>query len=423
MVGGGIAGVSAALSAARLGAETTLVDSKKIGVSRALMTLILSDGLTEEEILLPEAKALHEAGVESRPGETVTSVEPEAGKVRLVSRGREMGLAFDSLVICSGAAASLPQVRGLAKKNVFVLKEPADYLGLAGALDSLDRLVVSGPVPLALKVGEALSGRGRQVRVYCGRGGLERQFSPTVAAAIRRGAGAVALVDSCFDSILGLDEVEAVASEGRVETCDAVVVVPRGVPSFPKVDCQKGQGGGILVDEAMRTSLPGVFAAGDAAELRFGQGSVPARLYSAGRTGGEVAGVNAAGGNATAAPSWAVEQTYFGVESCSAGLGREDAAALGLEVSTATTESRDPNDPTREVVVSMVYDRATHRVYGFEAAGWRASSLSGAASLIVSLGLTVEKLVHLEAPFSPGSNYPSSPIALTAAKIAESPSP
>jgi pyruvate/2-oxoglutarate dehydrogenase complex dihydrolipoamide dehydrogenase (E3) component len=210
-----------------------------------------------------------------------------------------------------------------------------------------------------------------------------------------------------------------VVSTGSVRTCDAVVVIPRGIPSIPLVDCQKGRNGGLLVDSSMSTSVPGVFAAGDSAEIKFKSGSVPARLYSTSRMGGDVAGTNAAGGRATATPSWSVEQTYFGLEFCSAGLSEEEASAMGLEAAaeTGTFANRFGGDEKRETSVSIVYDRGTHQVYGLQMAGWHASSLSSAASLIVSLGLTVEQLLHIESPYTPGFSYEVSPIALTAGKI------
>lgn len=435
VVGGGVAGLSAALAASRLGAKTTLLESsKKVGISKALMPLLISDGWKEDDLVLPEAGSLSRAGIEVRTGEAAVSVLLAESKVEMVSSPRESTadrprrVGFDSLVICTGATSQVPELRGLSKPNVFVLREPSDYLRLSAGLGSLQTVVVSGPIPLSLKLGEILASRGKRVQVYCGKEGLERQFSRPVSAAIRRRAsagrepGGVLLVDGTVDSILGVAKAEAVASSGSVRTCDAVVVIPRGVPSFPSVDCQKGRGGGLLVDSSMSTSRRGVFAAGDAAEIKFKSGSVPARLYSTSRTGGEVAGTNAAGGSASATPSWAVEQTYFGLEFCSAGLSEEEASAIGLEAATETgrfvvTRAREEDE--RETFVSMVYDRGTHQVYGLQLAGWRASSLSSAASLIVSLGLTVEQLLHVESPYSPGSSYEDSPISLTAGKIHE----
>jgi pyruvate/2-oxoglutarate dehydrogenase complex dihydrolipoamide dehydrogenase (E3) component len=425
VVGGGVAGVSAALAASAQGAKTTLVESsKRVGVSKALMPLLLSDGWTEEDIVLPEAGRLARAGVVARTGEGVTAIRRRGGELRLEAPGRAAGQAFDSVVVCTGSAAQTPPLRGLSKKNVFVMRDVADYLALSGALDSLAVVAVSGPVPLALRLGEALARRGKSARVYCGKDGLERQFSTEVAAAIRRAAsadldsGRAVIVDGSLDSILGVSKAEAVVSGGQVSTCDAVVVVPKSAPSPPIVDCEMGPDGGLLVDSRMATTQPGVFAAGDSAEIRFKSGSVPARLYSTSRTGGEVAGTNSAGGTASAAPSWAFEQTYFGMEFCAAGLSGEEASAVGLEASTETgSVSNFERGSRRETFVSIVYDMGTRRVYGLQVAGWRASSLSSAVSLAVSLGVTVEQLQHVESPYSPGLGHEASPIALTAGKI------
>jgi NADPH-dependent 2,4-dienoyl-CoA reductase/sulfur reductase-like enzyme len=428
VIGGGVAGVSAALAASRLGAKTTLFDSsKRIGLSKALMPLLISDGWSEEDLILPEAKALAGASVDVRTGERVASVQRREGKMRLESSSRRgTNAGFDSVVVCTGAVAEAPQLRGISKPNVFLLKEPADYLRLSDGLDAFQTVVVSGPIPLALKLGEILAARGKRVQIYCGKGGLERQYSLPVAAAIRLSVSSgesserVLLVDGPVDSILGVASAEAIVSNGSVRTCDAVVVVPGSVPSFPAVDCLRGRGGGLLVDSSMSTTLSNVFAAGDSAEIKFKSGSVPARLFSTSRMGGEVAGANAAGGREVASPSWAVEQTCFGLELCSAGLNVEEATAMGLDAATETGKSGDArfgSEARRETFVSMVYDAGTHQVYGLQIAGWRASALSSAASLIVSLGLTVEQLLHVESPYSPGVSHEDSPIALTAGKI------
>jgi NADPH-dependent 2,4-dienoyl-CoA reductase/sulfur reductase-like enzyme len=428
VVGGGIAGISAALAASKLGAKTTLVESSpRVGVSRALMPLLISEGWAEDDLILAPAKSLLDDGVEVRTRERVASVPHGEKKIALESSsGRGASLAFDSLVLCTGATSQVPNLRGLSKPNVFVLKEAPDYLRLSAGLDALQTVVVSGPIPLALKLGEILATKGKRVQVYCGKEGLQRQFSEVVAGAIRReasarhGADRLSLVDDSVDSILGVDRAEAIVSSGSVRTCDAVVVVPTSIPSIPLVDCQKGHNGGLLVDPTMSTSIRGVYAAGDSAEIKFKSGSVPARLYSTSRMGGDVAGTNAAGGKALAAPSWAFEQTYFGLEFCSAGLSEEEASAMGLDAATASGESSDArlsDNDRHDTLVSMVYDKETHQVYGLRVAGWRASSLSSAASLIVSLGLAVEQLVHVESAYSPGSSLEDSPIALTAGKI------
>ena len=425
VVGGGAAGVFAALAAARLGADATLFESsQRVGVSRALMPLMLSDGRGEDGLVLPEARELSGAGVEVRKGFEVAAVARREGLLEVVRRSNGGERArFDSVVVSTGTAPSVPQVRGASKPGVFVLRGPSDYLALSEGLGSIERVAVSGPVLLGLKVGEALARRGRSVSVYCGASGLGGQLSAPVAAMLRRsaiegGVGAPALVDGSIDSILGVGRVEAVASGGRVSACDAVVLVPKGAPSYPDVGCARGPNGGLLVDSSMETSVPGVFAAGDSAEVRFKAGSVPARLFSTARVGGEVAGANASGGMRTASFSWAMEQTVLGVELCTAGLSEAEARSVGLD--PATVECAFPGEGSPgQTLVSMVYDRPTRLVCGLELAGWRASSLAAAASMVVGLGLTADRLVHLESPYAPGLAHERSPISLTARQIPE----
>ena len=418
IAGGGVAGVSAALAARRAGAETVLLEaSKRVGFSRALMPFAVSGGLKEDDFFLPEASTLKEDGVEVRTEEKVLEVDHRERKV-MTTRG---WTRFDALVLANGSASQMPQVRGVTKANVFGLRALTDYLELSRALDSASRVAITGPLPLALKLGEAVSARGRRVDLFCGEDALVQQFPQAVArrigaASLEKG---VALVDGGVEAILGVRRAEAVFSRGVVHPCDCVVIIPRAVPSMPKVECERGANGGALVDPRMQTSLPSVFAAGDAAELRFKSGSIQARLYSAARTGGEVAGVNASGGSALAAFSWPIQQEYFGVECCAAGINQSEALDVGLE-SARVDDSFPCTDPAfgeDRLAVSIVYDVRTNQVYGLRLAGRGAFAWSNAASFVVALGLTVEQLQRIESPYTPGLNTGLSPIGLTAGKI------
>jgi nitrite reductase (NADH) large subunit len=450
VIGGGVAGVAASLASAGGGAETILVEaSKRIGLLRSRLPFLVSEELSEDDLITPEAGSLERAGIDVRVGETIESIartdiresadalsstfSSSSHSFRVeTSDSRLRAVEFDSVVICTGAAGIVPPLRGMAKANVFVLRDPSDYAMLSAELEGSKTIGVSGPIPLALKLGELLAAKGRRIEVYCGKDGLEHQFPRGVAQVIRslaarghkKGSVPVSLIEGSVDSILGVERAEAILSNGAVRVCDSVIILPRSAPSYPMVDCQRGSGGGLLVDTTMSTSSPGLFAAGDCAEIRFKTGSVPARLHSTSKLGGEVAGINASGGRARASPSWAVQQTYFGLECCSAGLGEMEASAMGLDAGIEVGEfpgahgsGRPLREGTDKTFVSMVFDRATHEIYGVQVAGWQASTLAGAASLIVAMGLTAEQLAHAEFPYSPGWTHEDSPIALTARRI------
>jgi pyruvate/2-oxoglutarate dehydrogenase complex dihydrolipoamide dehydrogenase (E3) component len=226
--------------------------------------------------------------------------------------------------------------------------------------------------------------------------------------------------EGAVDTIAGVNRVEAVLSGGRVYACDGVVAFPRLVPAVPRSPLTLGHQGGVLVDSGMRTSTEGVFAAGDCVEIKYRSSSLSARLESSAKVMGSVAGVNAAGGRATARISGAISHAVFGVEICGAGVGSSQARAAGLDPVEVTSELPGRGAPFghEEILCTIVFDRSTRAICGLFLAGWRASSYGDAISLIVSSGLRPEEISYFDSPYSPKNSPDLSPITLTARKAA-----
>jgi len=201
------------------------------------------------------------AGVDLRPGVTVTAVRP--GLVR-TSAGE---LEWDGLVLAAGAQPRrLPGSDG----GAHVLRTAADAYRLRSALVPGARVVIVGAGWIGAEVATAAAGRGCAVTV------LEAGVAP-LAAALGPAAGArtagwyaeagVTLRTGAAVATLDSRGV-GLAGAGRV---DADVVV-EAIGVRPQLDWLAGSGvevdpasGGVLVDEAGRTSMPGVLAVGDCA--------------------------------------------------------------------------------------------------------------------------------------------------------------
>jgi 3-phenylpropionate/trans-cinnamate dioxygenase ferredoxin reductase component len=200
-------------------------------------------------------------GVDLRTGVTVTAVRP--GTVTTTA-GDE---PWDGLVLAVGA---LPRRLAGSDGGAYVLRAAADAYRLRSALVPGAHVVVVGAGWIGAEVATAAAHWGCAVTV------LEAGVAPLVTAlgpaagdrtrpwyaeagvTLRTGA-AVATVD-CRG--VGL------AGEGRVEA--DVVVEAVGVR--PRLDWLAGSGievdpasGGVVVDEAARTTLPGAVAVGDCA--------------------------------------------------------------------------------------------------------------------------------------------------------------
>jgi NADPH-dependent 2,4-dienoyl-CoA reductase/sulfur reductase-like enzyme len=201
------------------------------------------------------------AGVDLRTGVTVTAVRPGT---LATSAGDE---PWDGLVLAAGA---LPRRLAGSDGSAYVLRTAADAYRLRSALVPGAHVVVVGAGWIGAEVATAAVHRGCTVTV------LEAGVAPLVTAlgpatgnltvswyaeagvTLRTGA-AVAGVDSRGVELAGAGRVEA-----------DVVVEAVGVR--PRLDWLAGSGievdpasGGVLVDEATRTTLDRVVAVGDCA--------------------------------------------------------------------------------------------------------------------------------------------------------------
>ena len=220
-----------------------------------------------------------------RLGEKVVRVLPAERRIETAS-GLER--AYDALLLATGARPALPPVEGIGRKGVFALRTLDDAHGLLGHLGTHKRVVVLGGGLLGLEVARAVRGREIEVAVveYFDRL-LPRQLDPDAAAILKihfERKGIAVRLGAVVKEILGVGGVQELRLESgdRIEA-DTVVVAAGIVPETgPARDAGLETARGIVVDDLMRTSAPGIFAAGDAAEHRGRiHGIIPAAFEQA----------------------------------------------------------------------------------------------------------------------------------------------
>ena len=274
-----------------------------------------------------DAAAVHSAGfydeqqIELRASTVVTGVDPGASEVTL-SSGERIG--YDRLLVATGAAPRRLSVPGADLDGVHYLRSVTDADTLRQALTSSAQVVVIGAGWIGAEVAASARQLGATVAmVELAAVPLERVLGPEVGA-IYRDLHAEHGVDLHFgvgvDALLGSTAVEAVRlSDGTVLSATAVVV---GVGVTPRVELAEAAGlavdNGIVVDEHLQTSAPGVFAAGDVANAFHPRYGTRIRLehWSAALNQGPVAARNMLG-KATVydrTPYFFSDQYDFGME-------------------------------------------------------------------------------------------------------------
>jgi 3-phenylpropionate/trans-cinnamate dioxygenase ferredoxin reductase subunit len=287
----------------------------------------------------PETTRVHDEGfyvahdIELLTGRTVESLDPGAKQVRL--DGGEV-VSFTTAVLTTGAAPRPLDVPGAALAGVHVLRSVGDSLRLADAIRGAARVAVVGAGWIGSEVAASARQLGADVvlvdpaptplhRVLGGEiGEVFRRLHADRGVTLRMGTG--------VSELRGTDAVEGVVlRDGCVEAADVVVV---GVGVIPRVELAVSAGltvdDGIVVDELLRTSAPGVYAAGDVASAwhpRYGR-QLRVEHWANALHQGTTAGVNAAGGTDayTRLPYFFSDQYDLGMEYV--GAARPDDAVV-----------------------------------------------------------------------------------------------
>jgi 3-phenylpropionate/trans-cinnamate dioxygenase ferredoxin reductase component len=209
-----------------------------------------------------------EHDIELLLGRTAVSLDTVIGQVALDDGSR---LRYDRLLLTTGAEPRRLSIPGEALDGVLYLRSVEDSDVLRERLDRGGSVVVVGAGWIGAEVAASARQRGLEVTVVEPSSvPLERVLGAELGAVYRdihADHGVRMLLGTGVEAFAGATAVERVRiSDGRELDCDFVVV---GVGVQPRTALAV-QGGlyvddGIVVDEFLQTSAPGVFAAGDVA--------------------------------------------------------------------------------------------------------------------------------------------------------------
>jgi 3-phenylpropionate/trans-cinnamate dioxygenase ferredoxin reductase subunit len=209
-----------------------------------------------------------EQDIELRLGRTAVSLDTANAQLKL-DDGEE--LSYDRLLLATGAEPRRLELPGAELDGVFYLRSVQDSDALRERIDAGGAVVVVGAGWIGAEVAASARQRGLDVSVVEPASvPLERVLGTEVGAIYRdvhADHGVRLLLGTGVEAFEGDGSVERVrTSDGRSVDCDFVVV---GVGVEPRTALAADAGltisNGILVDERLRASAPGVFAAGDVA--------------------------------------------------------------------------------------------------------------------------------------------------------------
>lgn len=215
-------------------------------------------------------------GLDLRPLTEAVSIDAAAKTVRLrnVRTGEEVDETYDSLILSPGAAPVRPPLPGIDLDGVLALRNLPDMDRIIEQAEGADSAVVIGGGYIGLEMAENLLERGLSVTLVELADQVMGPADPEMAAFLHQEVRARGI-----DLRLGTSVANFAKADGGLrvelstgETLDTRLAV-MAVGVKPETTLAETAGvklgtmGGIQVDERMRTSVPGIYAVGDAIEV------------------------------------------------------------------------------------------------------------------------------------------------------------
>ncbi|HYA51845.1 MAG TPA: FAD-dependent oxidoreductase [Streptosporangiaceae bacterium] len=443
MIGGSDAGISAALRARELdpGADVTVVVADAYpNFSICGIPYYVSGEVTHWRNLAHRTIAdLETAGMWLRLDSTARRIDVPGRKLLITdAEGKEELLAYDKLIVGTGAVPVRPSIGGLAGPDPLGAADGVHLLHSMGETFAVMRTletaapasaVIVGGGYIGLEMADALTVRGLQVTQMEQLEEVLPTVDPQLGAHVHAELAAhgvevlagttVRQIGRATPGQAGRLQVEGTAADGTavIRRTDMVLVVVGVRPETTlaaEAGATLGFKGAIAVDEGMRTNLPDVFAAGDCVVTHhrlLGQTYLP--LGTTAHKQGRVAGENALGGNRQFAGSLGTQVVkIFDQAAARTGLRDHEAQAGRFDPVTVGSEADDHKayyPGSHRIAMRITGDRQTGRLLGVQLFGHRHAEIAkriDIAATAIFHHMTVDAVSDLDLSYTPPLGSP-----------------
>ncbi|MBN2569167.1 MAG: FAD-dependent oxidoreductase [Deltaproteobacteria bacterium] len=439
VIGASAAGLRAAARAKRLMPDSviTVVDEGKIisygacglsyylsgdiGNPRALRETTW--GTLRDPRFFKDVKGLD---VRIRTSATHCDLEKKTIHLKHMITGAEESVAFDKLVLATGAAPFVPP--GIPENNprISTFKTLEDAKTWHSRLETgqLEKVAIIGSGFIGIELAEAFTAMwGAEADLIEMENRilpqmLDEEMSMLVEKHLKENG--VRIHKNCrVDKIRDIDNGLAVITDRKsIETEYAIVVVgvrPR-IELAQQMGLKIGQSGGIVVDENLKTNHPDVYAAGDCTEIElfYGRHAV-LPLGSLANKQGRAVGNQLAGRTTKfgqVAGSSCVKA--FDFNCASTGISETQAARYNIPTRAVWGTFGDLADyypENKTIFMKMVYHAETSQILGLQGVGEGdvVKRVDVMGNLILNKGY-IEDLLDLEFAYAPPYSPPLDPL-------------
>lgn len=433
IVGGVAGGATAAARIRRLDEKAEIIVFERSGyVSYANCGLpYYIGGVIEapQELTLQTPESFFERfRVDMRVHHEVTAIHPErkAVSVRNLTTGEEFEESYDKLLLSPGAKPTQPRLPGMGIKQLFTLRTVEDTFRIKTYIQEHQpkSAVLAGGGFIGLELAENLRKLGMEVTIVQRPKQLMNPFDADMAALlhneVRRHGVKLALghlVEGFEEKDGGVDVLLADAAPLHADMVVLAIGVTPDSHLAKEAGLELGVRGSILVNDHMETSVPDIYAVGDAVQVKHfvtGEDTLIALAGPANKQG-RIAADNICGGDSRYAGSQGSSVIQvFDLTAAVTGINETTAKRLGIQADTVVLSpmSHAGYYPGGKLMtMKVVFEPKTGRLLGAQIVGYDGvDKRIDVLATAIRAGLNGVQLKELDLAYAPPYSSAKDPV-------------
>ncbi len=358
----------------------------------------------------------------------VTAIHPHRKTVCVTNlqTGEEFEEHYDKLLLAPGAKPTQPRLPGVGLEKLFTLRTVEDTFRIKEFIQkNLPKsAVLAGGGFIGLELAENLRELGMEVTIVQRPRQLMNPFDPDMAAFIHAEVRSHGVRLALGHTVEGFQEkdggVDVLLKEGACLHADMVILAIGVTPDSSlakEAGLELGIKGSILVNDRMETSIPDIYAVGDAVQVKHfvtGQDALISLAGPANRQG-RIAADNICGGDSRYLGSQGSSIIkVFQMTAATTGINETGAKKAGLDVDKVILSPMShagyyPGG--RVMTMKVVYEKGTGRllgaqIVGFEGVDKRIDVLATA----IHAGMKAQALKDLDLAYAPPFSSARDPV-------------
>ena len=358
----------------------------------------------------------------------VTAINPDRKTVLVknLETGDEFEENYDKLILSPGAKPTQPRLPGVGIDKVFTLRTVEDTFRIKEYINKHHpkSAVLAGGGFIGLELAENLRELGMEVTIVQRPRQLMNPFDADMASFLHNEMRKHAVKLALGHTVEGFEEkngkVAVLLKEEESLHADMVILAIGVTPDTvlaKKAGLELGMKGSIVVNDRMETSVPDIYAAGDAAQVRHYVTGEEALISLAGPANkqGRIIADNICGKDSRYLGSQGSSVIkVFDMTAATTGLNETNARKAGLDVDTVVLSPMNHAGyyPGGQVMtMKVVYEKETCRLLGAQIVGYEGvDKRIDVLATAIHAGLRADSLKDLDLAYAPPYSSAKDPV-------------